>query len=74
MKPKGLIQLLEKHGISPTEYSRGIGTSAPQGWRLLRGERRFNSDTIAATLSYCRQYDPDVTYEDLFGDVHKKAS
>lgn len=69
-----LKSFIETNQISQRELAEGVGISAAGVSWILSGKNNPSKESIDAILTFCRKHDPDVTYEDLFGEPHQKAS
>lgn len=58
---------LVRNGLNQTVLAEGIGVTTAAVSQWFSGANNPSKETIDAILSFCRQYDPAVTYEDLFG-------
>ena len=64
-----LITFLAEHKKTGADLARDIGVSTSTVTRLLRGEVDTRKRTLDSVLRVCKELDPTVTYEDLFGDA-----
>lgn len=69
-----LRQFLSAHGITQTELANELGLAKPSVSLKLSGRRPWFDREIQVLLAFCRRYDPDVTYEDLFGEPEEAVA
>ena len=53
--------------IPQAKLARHLGVHRSAVSRWIRGDHAPRQPTIDAILAFCRRWDPDVTYEQLFG-------
>ena len=68
-----LTTFLGQHSISQSELAEPLGLTRAAVSYKINGHRPWKRDEINKVLAFCRRYDPEVTYEDLFGSTDKAA-
>lgn len=69
-----LRAFLARHGLRQEDLADGIGISRVSISSFINGATSPRKTTLDAILGFCRQYDPSVTYEQLFADAPERAS
>lgn len=69
-----LLAFLLKHGISQSELAARVGMRQVTLWRKIDGQRPFRLPEIHAVLAEARKLEPDITFEDLFGEETRVAA
>lgn len=64
----GLLDFLRRHRVSQTALSLRLGMRQVTLWRKLSGDRPLKLDEINAILAWAKTIEPDITFEDLFGE------
>lgn len=64
---------IQQHRIRQAELALAVGCTPMAISFKVRGLRPWKRDEINAVLAFCRQYDPGVTYEELFGATEQVA-
>ncbi|MDB2620245.1 hypothetical protein N9X87_00420 [bacterium] len=70
-KQEGYMRLqafISMHSVSQTQLAEIVGITRMAVSYKIRGLRPWKNEEINAVLAFCRQYDPSITYEDLFGE------
>lgn len=57
----------ERNRLTIAVMAIGVGLKPSAMANKLAGLRPWKQDEINAVLAFCRQYEPGVTYEELFG-------
>lgn len=63
-----LDRFLARHRMTQTDLAAGSGMAVSQVNALVRGHHRPRTDTVNKLLAYLRTIEPEITYDDLFGD------
>ena len=57
---------LVRHGLRQEDLAEAIGRSRVSVSNIVTGKCEPTRGTINLILGFCKRYDPDVTYEQLF--------
>ncbi len=63
-----LRAFLSDHGVTQAELAAELRLAKPTVSLKISGHRPWFNHEIQRVLAFCRRYDAEVRYEDLFGD------
>jgi transcriptional regulator with XRE-family HTH domain len=67
MRTMPIIELLKRHNLTQRDVVKGTGLALSAVNDIVNERRHPTTVTVNKFLAYIRQYEPGVTYEELFG-------
>ena len=64
---------LVRHNLRQEDLAEAVGLSRVAISNIINGKSQPTRGTINLVLRYCRQFDPAITYEVLFGSREAAA-
>jgi transcriptional regulator with XRE-family HTH domain len=63
-----LLDLLRRHNLTQRDMAEGTGLAVSAVCDIVNGKRQPTTGTVNRVLAFARRYEPETTYEEVFGD------